>query len=760
MLRRILSVCLAVAGAALIVAACATPTPEVREVEVTREVPVEVEVTRVVEVTPEGGIPYEELWAASAHNAVDTEAFRHWDEDNPAEVPVRCARCHSTAGYQDYLGADGSEAMQVDAAVPAAAAQGIQCAACHNPVASFALTSVAFPGQDDEGNTIVVEGLGDAARCMVCHQGRESKASVDAQIERFAVTDLDAVVQPIKDANGNDVSFGFRNIHYYAAAATLYGTEVKGGYQYDGKMYDAKFDHVEGVDSCIGCHDPHSLKIRVEQCAECHGEGVLEAGGLQNIRIEQASAWDYDGDGDVEEGMYYEIEGLRETLLAEIQTYASAAGAAIAYDSAAYPYFFLDTNSNGTADADEANFGNRYNVWTARLLKAAYNYQVSSKDPGAFAHGNKYIVQLLYDSIEDLGGDVSAFTRDDAGHFAGNTEAFRHWDEEGEVPYSCVKCHTAAGLPEFIANNGTVAINPRGQTLTTGLGAMRPSNGFACVTCHDGANFPELYQVASVPFPSGATIGFEKDAEGKFVPNASNLCLECHQGRESTASVNAALRGKDLDTPDSSISFRNIHYFAAGATLFGDVAKGIYQYDGQQYNGQFTHGNLGPTRCAECHNVHALEVDVVACTQCHRTVSTIEDVYAIRGTSEIDFDGDGDNTEGIKGELETMQAALYEAMQAYATTRAGAGIVYDSHRYPYFFVDTNGNGTADADEANFGNRYNAFTPRLLKAAYNYQYSQKDPGAFTHNGQYVIQALYDSIRDLGGSVSGMTRPPAQ
>jgi hypothetical protein len=40
---------------------------------------------------------------------------------------------------------------------------------------------------------------------------------------------------------------------------------------------------------------------------------------------------------------------------------------------------------------------------------------------------------------------------------------------------------------------------------------------------------------------------------------------------------------------------------------------------------------------------------------------------------------------------------------------------------------------------------------------------KDPGAFAHNNEYVMQFLYDSINDIGGDVSGMTRPtppPAQ
>ncbi|HET6445202.1 MAG TPA: hypothetical protein VFI27_11550, partial [candidate division Zixibacteria bacterium] len=72
------------------------------EVEVTREVEVpgpevEVEVTRVVEVMaePEGPavvIPFEEQWASSAHADAAAEAFVHWDEDDPAEVPTSCAK--------------------------------------------------------------------------------------------------------------------------------------------------------------------------------------------------------------------------------------------------------------------------------------------------------------------------------------------------------------------------------------------------------------------------------------------------------------------------------------------------------------------------------------------------------------------------------------------------------------------------------------------------------------------------------------------
>ena len=109
-----------------------------------------------------------------------------------------------------------------------------------------------------------------------------------------------------------------------------------------------------------------------------------------------------------------------------------------------------------------------------------------------------------------------------------------------------------------------------------------------------------------------------------------------------------------------------------------------------------------------------------------------------------DFDGDGDTEEGIAGEVETLHEALYVAIQAYASDTVGTPIKYNSHAYPYWFTED--------DE-----RYGTWTPRLLQAAYNYQYAAKDPGGFAHNGKYVIQLLYDSIADAGGDTAGMVRP---
>ena len=673
--------------------------------------------------------PYLTEWQGSAHNNVTGEQFRHWDDvaENPDGVPTSCAKCHTSTGYQDFLGLDGSEAGKVDAAVPAANAQGIQCVACHN-AGTISKTTVVFPSG-------VEVKAGDDVRCMECHQGRESKVSIDKAIALFGENvDVDAVPAAVKNADGKDVTLGFKNIHYFAAAATLYGGMTHGGYEYEGMTYDSKNTHVAGFDSCTGCHDPHTLKVRVEKCAECH-EGVATVDDLKNVRM-VSSTPDYDGDGDAEEGMFYEIEGLQTTLLAEIQKYALAKGGAeIKYDAATYPYFM---------GAD----GKAYPSWTPRLLKAAYNYQVSIKDPGAFAHGNKYIVQLLVDSIKDIGGDTSTLARTDAGHFAGDSMPFRDWDFDGDgnplytVPFGCVKCHTAQGLPTFLKDGGTTVVTSTGSTSTTGVQSMPSSNGFMCTTCHDGAAFPERYAVASVVFPSGKTVSLGgKDADGKFVADDGNLCISCHMGRESTSSMNAALRGKDLDTVDAGVRFKNIHYFAAGATLFGGNVQGAYQYEGKEYIGQNMHADKDGkmNKCQDCHDVHALEPKVESCETCHDT----KDPAAIRWDATPDYDGDGDVTEGIKGEVDTLAEALFAEMQTYAAANGGE-IKYDSAAYPYYF---------GAD----GKQYATWTPRLVKAAFNYQYSQKDPGAFVHNPKYVIQFLIDSIEDLGGNVSTYTRP---
>jgi len=712
---------------ALLVGAC-KPEPEIVEKEVTREVRVEVtkevlqkvevqvEVTRevekevIVEVAeePVTEIPFAVKWVSSGHADTEAEAFRHWDEDDPAVVSSRCAKCHSEGGYLDFLGVDGTEAGVVDN--DAAIGTVISCITCHNE-ATIVMDSVVFP------SGVEVTGLGDEARCMQCHQGRASSSSVTSAIEEAGVGD-----DEISEA------LGFINIHYYAAAATKYGAQVMGGYQYEGKAYDYKFSHPEGYDTCNECHDPHALELKFEECSACHAG--ISAETVKDVRM-AGSLVDYDGDGNMAEGVAYEIEGLQEILYAAMQAYASkVSGAPLVYDAHSHPYFFSDADANGQRDEGE----DAYAAWTPRLVKAAYNYQVSVKDTGAFAHGGKYIIELLYDSIEDLDASlVEGLRRIDHGHFAGSEEAFRHWDAEGEVSASCAKCHSAAGLPLFLKEGVSIS-----QEL---------SNGFECATCHDDLITYTRYEAGAVEFPSGAEIDSGN--------SDTNICLNCHQGRESSVSVSRSIAGLPLDVPSESLRFLNVHYFAAGATLFGTEAKGAYEFADKDYLGRNAH--VEPySNCTQCHSAHQLEVKVEECSLCHKNVASAEDLHAIR-MSKDDYDGDGNTEEGIAGEIEGLHEALYAVMQAYSADVTGNALAYDTNSYPYFFNDSNGNGVADPDEAQRANAFVGWTPRLVRAAYNYQYVAKDPGAFAHNPKYVVQVLYDNLEDLGADMTGMVRP---
>jgi hypothetical protein len=668
----------------------------------------------------------ESKWETSGHADAAAEAFNHWNEDSPPEVSTSCAKCHSTPGFIDFI-ADG----KVDS--PAPIGTTVECEVCHTNPDTGALrvhNSVKFPSD------LVAEDLGPEAICMECHQGRESKFSVDDEIADAGVANDDII----------SVDMSFQNVHYYAAGAVQFGTFAKAGYEYSGKSYDARFAHIEGYNACMTCHDPHSLEIKIKNCNTCH-TGIKDP---KNIRY-YGSFIDYDGDGNTTEGIYYEISNVQTKLYAAIQAYARQMGNPIIYNSESYPYWFYDSNDNGEVDSGE-NVG--YESFTGRLLKATYNYHFSKKDPGAFAHGGKYIIELLYDSIENLNSaltnpvSMAGMSRVDEGHFDGSAEPWRHWDEDGEVEEECAKCHSAKGLPYFLENGEHIA--------------QEISNGLLCTTCHTSP--PAVRTVGAVTFPSGVS---------KDMGDNSNICLNCHQGRESKVSVDTATA-----TP-GPYSFINSHYYAAGAVLFGSEVHGGYEFDGKSYAGQKTwpnHNGLFDT-CIECHmgrnspgrtneqsstygDHNVLEPNPEDCVYCHgQDISqpnpgidpTKFEFSAIRPASTPDYDGDGIRTESIENEIEGLQAALLAQIQDYAANILGVPIAYTSS-YPYYVKDLNGNGVADPDEASRGNSYTSFDASLLRASYNYHFSKKEPHSFIHNSRYIAQLLVDSIEHLGGNIA--------
>lgn len=327
-------------------------------------------------------------WWGSGHADVTSRSFTYWNTADPAEIPANCAKCHSGPAFLDFLGQDGSAEFKVDA--PGPIERVITCEVCHNEKA-HALEEVSFPSGE---KLKVVEGN---ALCGTCHSGLSAGTRVASVISGK----VDDVVVP-------DTTF--ITPHYYYAAATAFGTQAKGGYEYPGKTYVGKFYHAEGVQTCTQCHDPHSLRMQQEYqgknvnlCGACHSNVT----GFADYKSVFVDGVDYDADGKVE-GVYHEIQGVQAVLYEAIQRYAKEVlGTPIVWTDQ-NPYLFIDSNGDGKADKEEVSRTNAYTKFTPRLLRAGFNYQFSLKDPAGYVHNGKYILQLLYDSIEDLASVVKA----------------------------------------------------------------------------------------------------------------------------------------------------------------------------------------------------------------------------------------------------------------------------------------------------------------------------------------------------------------
>lgn len=749
-------------------------------------------------------------WLTSGHADTSAAAFTDWNDAVPAVIPTNCARCHSGGGYEDYLGADGSAAGTIEVA-PAAGARTVDCNACHNAKASN-LTEVTFPSGQK------VTGLGDEARCMVCHQGRESTKSLETAITTAKTGIANSTDDTVFPASGVG-ALTFKNVHYFAAGATLYGRQAEGAYEYPDPAYltsgtfdpvtgltrrmpyDRKFAHVGTHDTCIGCHDPHTLQRKITECATCHvdaaGNAVADDEDLKDVRM-AGTTEDYDGDGNVAEGVYYELKGMADILYAAMRDYArSVALQPLVYDGHAYPYYFKDTNDNGVHDAGETASYN--GAWTPRLLRAAYNYQYWNKDPGAHAHNAKYLIEVLYDGIADIHAvrPVAGFAglhRNDETHFNAAAEAYRDWDTdglEGSEPAACSRCHSGEGF-EFVVANPNERNQPYNAALTSGM---------TCESCHvDGANFsplggnkPERLYVQYVTFPyvdmstsstaaipstgsqiTSVRITNAPKTGGAVKPDDSFLCLTCHQGRQSKLTLDGYVATRSGGTLQT-MSFQNVHYLVAGGVQYSTKAGVGYPWTAiadkdttpfpgaRTYQGPWTHGTeaawapwsgtppndvggMNDTgKCSFCHmqaGSHRFDVPAgTSCTTgCH--VGTGTDVSAWRKGAGLstDFDGNAATTK-LHDEVTSFKDTVLKALNTYAAAKGKRKLAYDPAVNSYFFYDDDGNGVPDSTAS--AGRYAQFDRFMLYGAHDMHMSVKDPGSWAHNARYILQLLYDA-----------------
>ncbi len=306
-------------------------------------------------------------------------------------------------------------------------------------------------------------------------------------------------------------------------------------------------------------------------------------------------------------------------------------------------------------------------------------------------------------------------------HADAAAEAFRHWDEDEEIRPVCAVCHSGEGFRSFHGLDGSAPGIPEAPVPTGGV--------VDCGTCHNEA----LGSVTEITFPSGLVHPVE---------GVEAACLTCHQGRTAGITVEKAIDGSAVDSPNPDLRFINPHYATAAATWLGGYGGAGYHYDGRDYTGRFFHARP-VSSCNSCHEPHSLEVGFDSCLTCHEA-ETPRDIRIARQS----YDGSGNLGVGIRSDIDSNAALLFGMIEAYASEVTGTPVIYDGQRYPYFFADANGDAAVDTAEGR-PVVYGAWTPRLLRATYNWKLVGADPGAYAHNPYYALELLYDSIEDLAG-----------
>jgi formate-dependent nitrite reductase cytochrome c552 subunit len=251
----------------------------------------------------------------------------------------------------------------------------VDCDTCHQPNLST-VTQISLASGVDHPVS------GADVSCVTCHQGRAAGSRIEAAISGHPLDEVSADLR-------------FVNPHYALAAATNLGSYGGLGYHYADKSYSGRFNHAKPVETCVSCHEPHTLEVAEATCLTCH-----ETGDAAKIRIQRAS---YDGSGNTAKGIHDDIKANAAVLMGLIGSYAAEVnGARMVYDGKRYPYFFLDANADGIPDIGAEDRPVAYNAWTPRMLRTVYNWKFVTSDAGVHVHNPPYALELLYDSIEDL----------------------------------------------------------------------------------------------------------------------------------------------------------------------------------------------------------------------------------------------------------------------------------------------------------------------------------------------------------------------
>jgi Collagen triple helix repeat (20 copies)/Cytochrome c552 len=266
---------------------------------------------------------------------------------------VHCSTCHDTAAGNDpHLTGEDYVAGSFPLRVPSGADD-------------EALLERSSAAGVSDGTPAGEYGKGNA--CVWCHKSRKD------------------VTNYILAADNNNVSSMHWGPHEGPHSDVFTG---KGGYEYSGKTY-SNGSHQNLANGCVNCHMPgvstnqdigdHSFYAQQSACTKCHataknfdvlgGQSKTKT-GLQRLRVALNDAGLLSRDG---------LAPLSDAVLAD---------SSFALDKA------LPKKPVSTA-----------------LAGALYNYFILARGSALGVHNPSYTGQLIYDSVQAIGGDLTGLTR-------------------------------------------------------------------------------------------------------------------------------------------------------------------------------------------------------------------------------------------------------------------------------------------------------------------------------------------------------------
>lgn len=342
-------------------------------------------------------------------------------------------------------------------------------------------------------------------------------------------------------------------------------------------------------------------------------------------------------------------------------------------------------------------------------------------------------------------------------------EAWKHYDWKDTSRQACQRCHTTTGFVNY--TNDQAGYNPANNVF---VAVDNQSEMLYCYGCH--ATTTSGYQVArrtvsTAYLPAGPGVNDNVAITGK---GDSELCLNCHSGREPGSQVRANMAGKNMD--NTVFGAFNSHYLLAGATLFQDnnfstadnqfVGPGAYQFNGKDYAkpSQFEHDTIGGATQGPCVGCHMTTPN----SSTDETIGkhsfmpvTVDDTGAITAVTSAKcaecHTGSDAMTASRLDALRTQYENRVDALKSLLESKG----IYWGPSYPYFFANaglTVQFKTWQTKAASLG----ISTEELVGVAFNLNYFKHEPGAYAHNSTYTARVLYDSIEKLGGT-PGFARP---